>query len=522
MRFQDTRAPAPLVPSRDGVLFVSGFATSLRVNRGHLIVRSGNGRHLQEARLSKVGRPRLRRLVVYGRGGFTTWEALAWLDGVGASFVHLMPSGRIVAASGQPGADQPALRRAQVLAADSPVGQEVTRYLMGRKLRGQLENLEGHFAKERSAIKAVRAASERLGTCQTVREAMAWEAKAASTYWGAWASLPVRFARVDLAKIPEHWRTFGNRHSPLTTSPRLAATPAGAVLNYLYALAESECLLALLAYGLDPGLGWVHRDAPYRNSAALDLLEPVRPVVDRYVFNLLVERTFARRELVELPSGQVRLAHALAKSLAESTLGSWEVEAARIAEQITRFIAAEASSAVRVPSRRSRGVGRGILARRSPASSSARPRRVKGACRECGVLLEENDRARCERCLQKFEDERTDKLVSAARRVLADMRSSREDPARSPEAKAKRVATNARRREAVLEWERSNPGNHDPEFFRSEILPWLQRATLPQMMRATGLTSGYCWRIRRGDRLPHPMYWEALRSIGHKESNRPT
>ena len=53
--------------------------------------------------------------------------------------------------------------------------------------------------------------------------------------------------------MPEHWCSFGERHSPLTTSPRRAATPAGAILNYLYALAEFECRLALLAVGLDPG-----------------------------------------------------------------------------------------------------------------------------------------------------------------------------------------------------------------------------------------------------------------------------
>jgi len=41
----------------------------------------------------------------------------------------------------------------------------------------------------------------------------------------------------------------------------------------------------------------------------------------------------------------------------------------------------------------------------------------------------------------------------------------------------------------------------------------LAGATLPQMMRATGLTSGYCWKIRRGERIPHPMYWGALRGV---------
>jgi hypothetical protein len=93
------------------------------------------------------------------------------------------------------------------------------------------------------------------------------------------------------------------------------------------------------------------------------------------------------------------------------------------------------------------------------------------------------------------------------------MRASEADPARSPETKAERVATNARRRREARAWEQDNPGPHDPDVFKLEILPDLQQVTLPQMMKVTGLTSGYCWRIRRGERTPHPMYWHALSSI---------
>lgn len=46
--------------------------------------------------------------------------------------------------------------------------------------------------------------------------------------------------------------------------------------------------------------------------------------------------------------------------------------------------------------------------------------------------------------------------------------------------------------------------------FNRNILPGLAEVTVPQMMRATGLSSIYCWRIRRGERVPHPMYWEPL------------
>ena len=61
-------AQAPAV-SGEGILFVTGYASSLRVERGHLIVKTGEGRRIQETRLPRVSRPRLRRVMIYGKGG---------------------------------------------------------------------------------------------------------------------------------------------------------------------------------------------------------------------------------------------------------------------------------------------------------------------------------------------------------------------------------------------------------------------------------------------------------------------
>jgi hypothetical protein len=63
------------------------------------------------------------------------------------------------------------------------------------------------------------------------------------------------------------------------------------------------------------------------------------------------------------------------------------------------------------------------------------------------------------------------------------------------------------------EWKRANPGPYDREEFNREVLPGLARVTLPAMMKATGLSSAYCFKIKRGERTPHPMYWARLKAI---------
>ena len=89
---------------------------------------------------------------------------------------------------------------------------------------------------------------------------VAAEAEAAAAYWSAWADVEVRFAPADQRRVSDDWRSFGQRHSPLGSGLRLAVNPAGAILNYLYALLEAEARLACQVVGLDPALAIVHAD----------------------------------------------------------------------------------------------------------------------------------------------------------------------------------------------------------------------------------------------------------------------
>ena len=510
MQSQSTAHQQPII-SDTGILFVTGYATALRVERGHLAVTSGHGRSIREDRFARVSRPRIRRVLIYGKGGYTTWSALEWIEAIGASFAFISRDGRVIASSGEAGPNQPSLRRAQVAAEGSATGLGIVIDLLTAKLQGQLSLLRRALPHQGSVIATVELALSTLESVDSVQAALSLEAKAAAAYWGAWREVPMRFARVDQSRIPALWSTVAERQSPLSTSPRKAVTSAGATLNYLYALAEVECRLALLAVGLDPGLGWAHRDTPYRDSAALDLLEVLRPEVDDYLMRMLETRTFSRRDFAELPSGQVRLMPELARSLA-MTLPTWERIASQGARRIAEHLARSSRSNVRIPgatSRGAKGKGRTTMGR-GVGKATGGTRLVPNACRECGLILDNRDRQYCDECLPSFKADRTTKLVAAARDVLTQMRASGDDPARTPEAVAKRVAAHAEQRKKALAWDANNPGPHNSDAFRRDVLPALANITLPQMMKATGLSSAYCWRIRRGERIPHPMHWEPL------------
>src|SRR5205085_12142480 len=124
-----------------------------------------------------------------------------------------------------------------------------------------------------------------VASSDTIEAIRQLEARGASAYWAAWRDLPITFPKSDLPRVPDHWRRFDTRKSPLSGSPRLAANPCNAILNYLYAVVESETRLAVAALGLDPGIGFFHADTTARDSLACDLMEPVRPQVDAFLLD---------------------------------------------------------------------------------------------------------------------------------------------------------------------------------------------------------------------------------------------
>jgi CRISPR/Cas system-associated endonuclease Cas1 len=100
------------------------------------------------------------------------------------------------------------------------------------------------------------------------------------------------------------------------TSPRKAATPFHALVNYAYAILETEATITLQAHGFDPALGILHSDKRYRGSLAHDLMEPVRPVVDGMVLGLLAEHAMQRGDVYETREGVCRLGPSMARRLA--------------------------------------------------------------------------------------------------------------------------------------------------------------------------------------------------------------
>ena len=319
--------------SKSGVLTIHGFGVRVRMQSGHLEIEDGIGPDRRKLRLARVGHG-LKRLILIGSDGFITLEALHWLAAQDVAFVMLQRDGKVLCVTGPVRPSDARLRRVQALAGHSTVGLQIARELIDRKLAGQEHVARNKLLSEDTAddISHYRAQLPNAATLERIRLV---EARAAGVYWSLWRNLPVAFPRKDESRVPDHWRTFGARFSPLTGSPRVAVNPSNAMLNYLYALLSSESRLAAVAVGLDPGLGILHFDIAARDSLACDLMEAVRPQVDAYLLDWITRDPLKREWFSERPDGNCRLTASLAVRLSE-TAPMWGRAVAPVAEWLAQ------------------------------------------------------------------------------------------------------------------------------------------------------------------------------------------
>lgn len=92
--------------------------------------------------------------------------------------------------------------------------------------------------------------------------------------------------------------------------------PVNALLSFVYSLITQECVSALQGVGLDPLVGFLHRDRPGRASLALDMLEEFRASwADRFVLTLINRKQIQINDFKSEASGAVRLTDDARKNL---------------------------------------------------------------------------------------------------------------------------------------------------------------------------------------------------------------
>lgn len=222
----------------------------------------------------------------------------------GISIAFLSMSGRFLARVEGPQSGNVLLRRAQHRRTEDPaLALGVAQAMVAAKAanqRGLLRRVlrdygAGMAAESRAALDL---AERRLS--DAARLALAapdldtlrgQEGEAANAYFGAFP---------HFLRNPAFVFSGRSRRPPLD--------PVNAALSLLYVLLMQDCRAACEVHGLDPQMGFLHRDRPGRMSLALDLMEEFRaPLADRVCLSLFNRRQLAPDDFRHEETGAVLL-----------------------------------------------------------------------------------------------------------------------------------------------------------------------------------------------------------------------
>lgn len=520
-------------PPKGTVAVVDGHGVRLSVDRGQLRALDGVADAVRERSWSKATHG-LSRVAVIASTGDLSIPALRWCQGTGVGLVVVDPfDGAVLATSAHTSNNDPRIRRAQALALGTGVGLDVARFLIGRKLAGQAQVARRSLGRSGEADTIDHLAGD-LQQCESIDEVRQVEAVVANVYFSAWRDLDVPFIQRDMTRVPAEWQRFVGRRSAVNPGKARSATdPLNAMANLGYRLLEAEARLACLAVGLDVGLGVMHADVKGRDSMVLDVMEPLRPAVDRYILELLKRHPLSKAEFSEDTRGVVRVRAPLTHELAQA-MPTWGRALGEVVEAVADLFATSSPYDVSVPSVLTRSKHREAARRRSEATSVAPARgrgpnpggiaptrkgrqrpstvdtKAKPRCRTCGMPVPmEIDRETprgnyCPACLTERRQE-IGVMIHAESQVRARATS------RSEATSTRRSAANAEHRLAQQRWELEHEGEtFERDRFVTEILPGLRGVSLTAIAKATGMSTSAASKIRAGKRVPHPRRWEAL------------
>ena len=271
------------------------------------------------------------------------------------------------------------------------------------------------------------------------------------------------------------------------------------MLNYMYALLESESRLAAASVGLDPGIGVLHVDTDARDSLACDLMEPARPPVDAYLLKWITEGPLRREWFFEQRDGTCRLMGSFAMRLSES-LSTWNRVVAPIAEWTSRMLWSTARKPARLilsPTHLTQSHRRQAKGKSNPPIAD--PPRPPQLCQTCGANVTEDHRY-CPSCAVAVS---TKELVKGAYKGRLASHSS--------EAEANRAEKGRRNTAARMAWlPSSQPAWLNEQSYREKIHPRLAGLTVRVIASALGVSIPYASNIRSGKRQPHPRNWQTL------------
>ena len=276
--------------------------TLLNVRRNALIVQDGETKLAYPS--SAANKPKA--IVMTGWSGLVSIEAMRFCHDNNIAIVLLDWSRNFLSIVAPPASQSARLIRAQCAADPASVAREIVRQKLAAYVSvGALPTEQG------------RTYGHNVDTTQSILALLAVEALAARM---AWKTIPPIQWRSGGPAIPPAWKLpYSARGRYGRGSPRNAVHPVNAMLNMAFAVTVGRLVAFLTAQGLCASIGFLHADTANRYSLAYDVIERIRPSIERRVFDFIRDNQFAANDFIMTNDGTIKLTQNLRKLFLDKT-----------------------------------------------------------------------------------------------------------------------------------------------------------------------------------------------------------
>ena len=326
------KAPRRRREPETSALTLTGHGLSIRVDKGSLLVRDGYTHHPADRREWRFFCGALdlpAALVVLDGSGEITMDAIDWLATQRVPLIRLRWDGQfttVVGAGGQ-AASTEKVRWQEDTRLNPRKRLEFALGLIREKAWATVGTMNEHVPRSRAWERAYKNIEARALWLEqrpprTIGELLGIEGIIASDYFRAWSGVKLKWRAAKRSPIPEDWRKYTSR-AALRDGPRRnyrATHPVNAMLNYAYGVLTARTQIKLISEGYDPTIGVMHDKEGARGTYpafALDRMEPMRPVIDRAVLQLVNTTTFTGADFSIQHDGVCRLNPELGRRVAQ-------------------------------------------------------------------------------------------------------------------------------------------------------------------------------------------------------------
>ena len=231
----------------------------------------------------------------------------------GIELAFFKPSGRFLARTQGEVTGNVLLRKKQYATSAEPyclpIARNITlaklhnsRYVLEKAVREQSLRIDVEALKAKSSL--IKTTMEQAKESADLDELRGFEGVAAKAYFSV-------FDHLLINQKEDFCFDTRSRRPPLDN--------VNALLSFMYSIYTYEIASALEGVGLDPYVGFIHRDRPGRVSLALDLLEELRAVViDRFVIALINRKEVSGAGFTTAENGAVVMSDTTRKTVLQA------------------------------------------------------------------------------------------------------------------------------------------------------------------------------------------------------------